>query len=213
MSNNNFAGISFGYDSKKIFEEREDTMCGRWKKTSNVNYENCSLNVLNDSNKKFFIKGSSPIGYTHVKYWAAAAPTYSTSYSGSGLPYPNEYEAYENSSNVGIIELKGGQFEIKLDYPNSYYDNMGKDYIEPRVNFQFCDSNGNSKSKVNILTLGEGIPFRSLTFSRKRDWNNGPMWFCNNNLPVRTQEQILRDSAYPLVNKEPINFWGLMPPH
>ena len=31
-------------------------------------------------------------------------------------------------------------------------------------------------------------------------------------LPVRSQEQILRDSAYPKKNKMPKNFWGLTPP-
>ena len=32
-------------------------------------------------------------------------------------------------------------------------------------------------------------------------------------MPIRTQEQILRDSAYPSNNKMPKNFWGLKPPH
>jgi hypothetical protein len=31
-------------------------------------------------------------------------------------------------------------------------------------------------------------------------------------MPVRTQEQILRDSAYPDENKMASNFWGLKPP-
>jgi len=39
------------------------------------------------------------------------------------------------------------------------------------------------------------------------------MFYCNNNLPVRTQYQILVDSAYPTVNNVPKNFWGTMPPH
>ena len=33
-----------------------------------------------------------------------------------------------------------------------------------------------------------------------------------NKLPVRTQEQILRDSSYPCINKMPDNFWGLAVP-
>ena len=68
-------------------------------------------------------------------------------------------------------------------------------------------------SNVLVLKLGQGIPYRSLTWPRKRNWNIGPMFFCNNNLPVRNQEQILRDSAYPKVNEEASNFWGLIPPH
>ena len=32
-------------------------------------------------------------------------------------------------------------------------------------------------------------------------------------LPMRTQEQILRDSGYPENNKMPANFWGKAVPH
>ena len=63
--------------------------------------------------------------------------------------------------------------------------------------------------------MGNGIPFRMLTYQQtpvtvSRDSPN----FYNGgfNLPVRTQEQILRDSAYPDKNTMPKNFWGLRPP-
>ena len=32
-------------------------------------------------------------------------------------------------------------------------------------------------------------------------------------LPIRNQEQILRDSGYPNYNKESDTFWGLKPPN
>ena len=38
------------------------------------------------------------------------------------------------------------------------------------------------------------------------------MFYYNPDLPIRTQEQILIDSAYPCSNQEPNNFWGLTPP-
>ena len=37
-------------------------------------------------------------------------------------------------------------------------------------------------------------------------------YHCGNSLPVRTQEQVLRDSGYPEDNRMPDNFWGLKPP-
>jgi hypothetical protein len=68
-------------------------------------------------------------------------------------------------------------------------------------------------SIVEVINLGEGIPFRTLTWPVQRDWNKGALFYKVDGLPVRTQNQILLDSAYPIVNKMPANFWGLTPPH
>ena len=38
-------------------------------------------------------------------------------------------------------------------------------------------------------------------------------YYCSKTkLPVRTQEQVLRDSGYPEDNKMHDDFWGLRPP-
>ena len=211
-ANDNFAGISFGYDADKIFKERDETMCNRW--TCNTNrYADCNIDVYSNPLGNFIIKGRTNNGSaTAVKYWASAPPTYSLSYSGSGLPYPNEHVAYENTPNQGVAKVVNGEFEFALQYPNSYYDKLGKEYIEPHAHLVFADGNNKNVSEIRELRLGNGIPFRDLTWPRKRNWNIGPLFYCNNNLPVRNQEQILRDSGYPCVNEEPSNFWGLKPP-
>lgn len=213
MTENNFAGINFGYDSNKIFKERSSQMCNRWKHTQ-AKFSDCNVDVMSNSEGEFKVKGSSKyIGdNVFLKYWAAAPPTYSLSFAGSGLPYPNEDEAFENTPNSGFVKVEGGSFSFSLQYPNSYYDQMGKKYVVPEVKLQFC-TDKNDLSNVLVLKLGNGIPYRSLTWPRKRNWNIGPLFYCNNNLPVRNQEQILRDSGYPKVNEEAPNFWGLMPPH
>lgn len=212
MSQTNFAGISFGYDADKIFKERDEKMCSRWK-CSNAIFANCQLNIKYNSNGDFLIEGKTDIPSSFVKYWAASPPTYSLSFAGSGLPYPNQEVAFEKTPNQGIAKVEDGKFQFPLEYPNSYYDNMLKVYVDPQVNFVFCDKNGKDIGEIHIANLGNGIPFRSLTWPMKRDWNIGPMFYCNNNLPVRTQEQILRASGYPAINKEPDNFWGTIPPH
>jgi len=75
MSNNNFAGISFGYDSDKIFKERDEMMCNRWK-TSSIQYTDCSLNVNYNSLGNFVISGNAGVlGAVFVKYWSSAPPT------------------------------------------------------------------------------------------------------------------------------------------
>jgi hypothetical protein len=212
MSNNNFAGISFGYDADKIFKERDATMCSRWK-VSQVQFRDTSVNIHYNSDGNFIVEGKTPMGVQLVKYWAAAPPTYSLSFSGSGLPYPNEELALEKTPNKGVAEVKNGFFQFPLEYPNSYYDQVLRKYVPPQVKFCYVDRNGENRGDVYVANLGDGIPFRSLVDTKKRDWNAGPLFYCNNNLPVRSQYQILLDSGYPAVNKVPDNFWGLMPPH
>lgn len=210
--NNNFAGISFGYDSDKIFKERNATMCDKWKCDQSL-FRNCSIDVYSNSNGSYIVQGDALNGSRYVKYWAANPPTYSQSFAGSGLPYPNENQAFENTPNQGVAEIKDGKFNFAVEYPNSYYKNMGTLYVPPQVKLQFCNENGDLNGKVMVLKLGNGIPFRSLTWPRERNWNRGPLFYCNNNLPVRNQEQILRDSGYPCTNTEPKNFWGTTPTH
>lgn len=213
MSQTNFAGISFGYDADKIFKERNQNMCSRWK-CSNAQYSDCNLKINYNSSGSYIITGTSlDPRASFVKYWAAAPPTYSLSFAGSGLPYANEAMAFEKTPNQGVAQIQMGKFQFALEYPNSYYDNMGKTYVPPQVQFVFCESSGNHIGDTKVANLGNGIPFRTLTWPQKRDWNVGPLFYCNNNLPVRNQEQILRDSGYPAVNREPANFWGLIPPH
>jgi hypothetical protein len=212
MSNNNFAGISFGYDADKIFKERNETMCSRWN-VSQVQFKDATVNIHYNSEGNFIVEGNVPKNVEFVKYWAASPPTYSLSFSGSGLPYPNEDVALEKTPNQGVAEVKNGIFQFPLEYPNSYYDQFLRKYVPPQVKFCYVDCDGNDTSDVYVANLGNGIPFRSLVDTKKRDWNAGPLFYCNNNLPVRTQYQILLDSGYPPVNKVPDNFWGLMPPH
>lgn len=215
-----FSGNSFGYDSKSVFKYRDTAMCDDWRRVSE-DYLLCNFEIFNNPYGNYVVNGTTkniisqintatPI---YAKYWASNKPTYSESYAGSGLPYPNEHEALQNSVNQGMVKVEDGKFSFNLDYPNSYYKDMFKTYVPPQVNIQFVDTNQKNISKVYTIKLGNGIPFRSLTWPRKRDWNRGPMFYCNNNLPVRTQAQILKDSAYPCTNQEPPNFWGLNPPN
>ena len=210
MSNNNFAGISFGYDADKIFKERDDTMCSQFKENF-VRFSDTDLNVRNNAYGNYIVHGETSETHQFVKFWAANPPTYSLSYAGSGLPYQNPEMAFENTPNQGVAKVVNGKFQFALEYPNSYYIDMGKTLIPPQLKFVYCDASGKDVGNVHTLNLGNGIPFRTDTWTPKRDWNKGPMFFCNNNLPVRTQYQILLDSAYPSVNQEPSNFWGLKP--
>ena len=215
-----FSGISSGYDSKNVFKYRNEAMCNKWKRTDEE-FLLCKFEVYNNPNGNYQVHGTTKDAISNVaaikkiyaKYWASNKPTYSESYAGSGMPYATEKMAFDNTENKGIVPVEGINFSFKLDYPNSYYKDMGKTYVPPQANVVFVDENQQPLSKVYQIKLGNGIPFRSLTWPRKRNWNNGPMFYCNSDLPIRTQAQILEDSSYPCTNQEPKNFWGSVPPN
>lgn len=219
MSQHAFGGISFGDpDREKIFNIRRETLCQKWIPHS-LEIADATLllqqNLVGDFQIQGELKGeflqASIYPSARIHWWAANPPTYGQSFAGSGLPYPNEEVAFEASPNNGICNVQGGRFNFTMVYPNSYYTELGAKYVAPEVQIQIIDSNGRPLTKVSRIPLGSGIPFRTLTFPVQRDWNKGPLFYCNPDLPVRNQEQILRDSSYPAQNKVPKNFWGTMP--
>lgn len=214
----NFAGISFGSDA---IDPMSLGGCKNWRRTDRV-FESCNISMLQSKgcvivSGKVSGKLRAPLlsaGQVFVQYWAAAPPTYGSSASGSGLPFPNEEVAFDRSPNIGRVQLMpDGSFKIKLHFPNSYYKTLGSVYVKPNVKLLFRDAGGNMIGRVLTITIGEGIPFRSLTWPTKRNWSDGPLFYAGrDSLPIRTQAQILVDSGYPATNQEPPNFWGLAVP-
>ena len=149
-----------------------------------------------------------------IVFWAPNPPTWSQSYSGSGLPFHDSIQAYQKSPNVGAVKAVNRKFEFRIKFPNAYYVGLGSLYVPPVVHFKICEEGSDTK-KYHTIELGKGIPYRTLTYpsppsNRPRD---SPLFYhCGTSLPVRTQEQVLRDSGYPEDNKTHDNFWGLKPP-
>lgn len=158
---------------------------------------------------------------SRLHYYAAAPADRRTAFSGSGLPYADAEQAFYGSPNVGSVKLTSANaFQIDLLLPNAYYAGLGTLYVPPSVHVWYR-SNGNDKQvRTDSIKLGDGIPFRSLTYptlpTRPRD---GAMFYKAAPVLVRSQEQILRDSGYPSIKalrsgyQMPSNFWGLKPPY
>lgn len=223
MSNSNsFAGINFGYDSEKIFKYRDENMCSDWKNIAEKEYMMCKIEVLGNNQGNYVINGNiknhlksfAKFQDIFIQFWATNKCTRGYSFNGSGLPFPNEEIAFENTTNKGVIKLLDGEFTFNIDSPNSYYTNMGTILNPPCVKYKFCDTNGKSMSKIYTIIIGKTIPYRSLNFPKKRDWNEGPLFYQNKDMPTcRNQFQILMDSKYPGKNgEEASNFWGGKPP-
>ena len=170
----------------------------------------CDNIVEQDIDGDFTVRGfdASITSPTTVIFWAANPPTYNGSFSGSGLPFPNPEIAYHNSINKGSVKTIGGHYEFKIRFPNAYYVGLGSKYIEPCVHIKICQADG--EDKIKTINLGNSIPFRTLSHSKSQTQadsiDNSSFDATNKNLPVRTQEQILRDSQYPSQNKMPNNF-------
>lgn len=154
------------------------------------------------------LKGYETQSNVDVIYWAAAPATRGMSFSGSGLPYASPNQAYDQSPNNGSVKMNGGHFTIKLKSPNSYYIGLTTMYVPPTLHVKVCGD-----QTVHHIPLGHGVPFRTLSYPSPPSKNPriSPMFYNNCDLPVRSQEKILLDSAYRSDVPMPDNFWGLRP--
>ena len=208
-----FAGASYFEDTNKVFKYRNDNMCDKWYQNEKdyglfaiKSYQNKEGNVILYGKINNTILDHLKKYKVYLKYWAANSPNISASFSGSGLPFPNEEIAYENSKNQGNLEIYNLNFSLNFLKPNSYYTNQGKVLVRPHVNFMFITGDDTPIGGVYKIELDNFIPYRTLSMVRKN-----VMFYNNSNLPVRGQEQILRDSGYN--GKLEDNFWGLRPPN
>ena len=134
-------------------------MCDSWKKDYSSKYS-CNNKVINSGSGEYTVKGYlEGAGNSNIFFWAPNPPTYTSSFSGSGLPYPNANIAYENTPNKGMIQAESGNYEFKLRFPNAYYAALGSKYIEPCCHLKICGSD-----KIHTINLSHGIPYRMLTY-------------------------------------------------
>lgn len=146
-------------------------------------------------------------------YYVAACPGETrSSWMGSGLPFQSKDQAFEGTPNIGyvVVQPDSRQFEISLIMPGSFYVGLGTVLVPPFVSLDFFYD----KHKIQtVVPLGDPTPFRMLTypmqFTSPRD---SSLFYKSQDVLPRTQEQILRDSAYPIDQKMPDNFWGTRPP-
>jgi hypothetical protein len=182
-----------------------------------ITFENvfCKGNISQVGEQDIIVTGTvkERVPSKKIIYTAASPPDYRASYTGSGLPFANQKQAFDNTPNSGTVELtSGSRFEIHVMFPNSYYVGLGTVIVPPTLFLEYENAEG---EKRNIsIKISDGIPYRLLTYPMQftRARANATFYKDGWEMPVRTQEQVLRDSAYPPINKMPANFWGLKPP-
>lgn len=147
-----------------------------------------------------------------VTYRAATPMDRRASYTGSGLPFANADQAFDDTPNQGSFKLElHNEFQVKLIMPNSYYRALGTVLVPPTLYLQY-QSHG--KERRISIKISDGVPFRMLTYPSSMTMPRRDAMFYSGmtELPVRNQEEILRSSGYPDKNRMPANFWGARPP-
>lgn len=147
------------------------------------------------------------VANNQISYIAASEADHNSSFTGSGLPFPNKQIAFENTKNKGILLLHNDKFTISITQPNSYYARLGTILVPPQLYIEY--HNGITTRNITV-NLKNSIPYRLLTYPNTRVSSDfySTLW----NLPVRTQEEILYDSDYPAQKSEITSFWSKRPP-
>lgn len=178
-----------------------------------------TLNMLSEEDKNneydIVVNGvvNELVDDNELHYIAAAPADHRYSFHGSGLPFANPVQAFMHTQNKGTVSVgPDGSFTIKLRHPNSYYVGLGSKLVPPTITISYHVS---GERRVTDVEIAKAIPYRVLTYPRSETYvRNNPMFYKGTDtLPIRTQEQILRDSGYPVKNEMPENFWGLKPRH
>jgi hypothetical protein len=142
-------------------------------------------------------------------YFAAAPAFRHASYTGSGLPYASAKQAMQSSPNRGLLKNVGTNFTITIpSVPGSFYTGLGTRLVPPTI---FIAYKRNNKDISTAIPLNiQALPYRLLTYPSTR---NNSLFYDGSKLPVRSQEEVLRSSGYPIDTlTTPTNHWGLKPP-
>jgi hypothetical protein len=144
-----------------------------------------------------------------IYYIAAAGSDRRATFSGSGLPFANQIQAFDNTPNAGTVNLNNnGEFKINLITPNSYMVGLGSVLVPPTLFIEYIQQN--EKKRVVSIKVSEPIPYRTLTYPVSPRPRIDASFYDNQfKLEVKTQEQILYDSQYPCSRKTYDDFWGL----
>lgn len=150
------------------------------------------------------MRGQLAPGVRRLQYLAAKPADARYSFAGAGLPYACQEQAWHSSPTQGVIQ--DHQFELRLPYPNAFYAALGSARIPPAVFLR-------TETQQDQIVLPDVYPHRLLTHAAERQ--DATFYGNATALPVRTQEQILLDSAVycpaHISSPPPTSFWGLRP--
>jgi hypothetical protein len=155
-----------------------------------------------------------------IEYMAAAPATTGYSRVGSGLPFLDMNQAFDNSPNKGHHLLMDGFFTVHIKRPNSFYSGMGRTLVPPSLFIRYKRHGEYIERRLPLCTAATATQ----THTNLHNWpksRKSPMFYATSlDLPVRCQEAILREGAGYLHRTRSqnqkkvsaVDFWGLRPP-
>jgi hypothetical protein len=150
-----------------------------------------------------------------LTYVAAAPVEWRSSFTGSGLPFTSKDQAFHNTPNQGtaMVNEADRSFRVPLTIPGAYYVGLGTVLVPPTLFLTFTTQQGR-KSVVTHVPVDQPVAFRFNTYPMQFTAPRAsPEFYKIVPEPLaRSQEAILRASAYPTDNVMPRNFWGTKPP-
>jgi hypothetical protein len=153
------------------------------------NDEYIYLNVSIQKNSKMFLEGyiKNPSQYNKMVVLAPNPIDRMINYSGSGLPFPNEHIAFENTKNMLMISGTG-IINAVFSYPNSFYSRNGKNKILPSIFIELAQ--GNNAPFQLQYELRDLNTLRSLI---NRESRQGPEFYGAKDviLPIDTAENVM----------------------
>ncbi len=143
-----------------------------------------------------------------LEFIAASPADQITSFAGSGMPFANPEQAFDQTPNRGSVEVGVDQaFEVHVIEPNSFLDRVSVK-VAPSI---FLRYRHNGRVVSEQLVIGKSIAHRDISYPSER---TSALFYDTRAIEEargpRTQETILYDSEY-LVDPGP-TFWGLRPP-
>lgn len=158
-----------------------------------------------------------------VLHFIAAAPYERRfSFAGSGLPFVNMRQAFHNTPNRGTARVQpDGRFDLRLETPGAYYVGVGTVLVTPTASVSYVHNGREERHEVPLPADATLVPYRTLTHPPER---TGAMFYAVPRKYARSQEQILRESAFPeypgartptapAAQQSPAQrFWGGKPP-
>jgi len=153
------------------------------------NDEYVFLNVSIQNNSKMLLEGyiKNPSQYNKMVVLASNPIDRMINYSGSGLPFPNEHIAFENTKNMFSVSGTGA-INTVFSYPNSFYSRNGKNKILPSIYIELVQ--GNNAPFQLQYELSDFNTLRSLI---NRESRQGPEFYAKKDviLPIDTAENVM----------------------
>ncbi len=147
-----------------------------------------------------------------IHYMAGSGADRRATFNGSGLPFANQLQAFDNTPNVGDVKLDSmNHFSINIVTPNSYMVGLGSVKIPPTLYIEYTKPCGTKRNVA--IKVAEPIAYRSLTYPLDPKARIDASFYDSQfKLIPKTQEQIFIDGSYPCNGIEDKTFWGLRPP-